>query len=119
MPDSWEPINMLPDDGRTTLFTRSVNPAGNVIHFTTPAGLAVVEGNYDATGAFVLGDIKEGEIPDEDRALWAPTHFYNDVGEPLGGPAVPEDEALIAATRRRHPAPQPQPDPAAPDQPAA
>jgi hypothetical protein len=119
MQDSWEPINMLPDDGRTTLFTRSVNPAGNVIHFTTPTGLAIVEGNYDENGLFVLGDIKEGEIPDEDRPLWAPTHFYNDVGHPVVDPPPPDEAVTTKATRRRHPAPQPQPDPAAPDQPAA
>jgi hypothetical protein len=96
MPDSWEPINMLPDDGRTALFTRSVNQAGNVIHFTTPAGLVIVEGHYDDAGALVLGDIKEGEIADEDRPLWAPTHFYHAIGEPLVAAETAKEDAMLA-----------------------
>ena len=58
MPDSWEPINMLPDDGRTALFTRSVNQAGNVIHFTTPAGLVIVEGHYDDAGVMAASIVQ-------------------------------------------------------------
>lgn len=94
MENSWEPINMLPADGRTALFVRSVNPAGNPIHFVTPAGLSQVEGHVDEDGVFQVGSVKEAIEGEEIEQGWQPTHFFNDVSLPVTGrPKSPTEQA--------------------------
>jgi hypothetical protein len=96
MADGWNPISMLPRDGRAVWFTRSLNHVGNVVDLSAPAAdEPVFAGTLDEHGVFTLGDVVSGEAPEED-AGWAPTHWRYDPDDPAPGPPGTEPDPAQA-----------------------